>query len=269
MTSFKLLALDLDGTTVNHDLSISPRVLRAVQEALGRGMLVTIATGRNVPSTRPFAGRFAVNAPVICQQGGMIYDYRTERMLRHITLPHELACELAALERQHPAWKAVMYQGDRIYVTDGAFFSWLDNLVGQGFSAVPDLCVVLDQSDADKILFTLDPHEAPAALERLRAIVGGRATVVQSHARFVEVNPLGADKGSALRMLAADLGIAREQVMAIGDQGNDVTMIEWAGLGVAMGNGNELTKSVADWVAPGIEADGAAIAIEKFILGEG
>jgi len=269
MTCFELLALDLDGTTINHDLSTSPRVLRAVQEALSRGVLVTIATGRNVPSTRPFAERFGVNTPVICQQGGMIYDYRAEKVLRRITLPHELACELAALERQHPTWKAVAYQDDRIYVTDGAFFSWLDNLVGQGFSAVPDLCAVLGQNDADKILFTLDPHEAPAALECLRAIVGSRATVVQSHARFVEVNPLGADKGSALRVLAADLGIAREHVMAIGDQGNDVTMIEWAGLGVAMGSGSELAKSVADWVAPGIESDGAAVAIEKFILGKG
>jgi hypothetical protein len=83
---------------------------------------------------------------------------------------------------------------------------------------------------------------------------------------FVEVNPLGADKGSALKMLAADLGIPRERVMAIGDQGNDATMIEWAGLGVAMGNANEVTQAVADWIAPHIDEDGAAVAIERFVL---
>lgn len=266
MTSIKLLALDLDGTTVNHDLTIAPRVMSAVQAAMRRGVKVTIATGRNVPSTRPFVERLGVNAPVICQQGGVIYDYRTEAVLHRVTLPHELACELAALEREHPTWKAVMYQDDRIYVTDAAFFSRLDGLVGANVQAVPDLCDVLARSDADKILFTVEPDDAPAVLEWLRRYIGPRATVVQSHARFVEVNPLGADKGSALQMLAADLGVPREQVMAIGDQGNDATMVAWAGIGVAMGNANEVTKAVADWVAPGIEDDGAAVAIERFVL---
>lgn len=266
MPPITLLALDLDGTTVQHDLSISPRVLNAVQAAMSRGVLVTIATGRNVPSTRPFVERFGVNAPAICQQGGVIYNYRTETTLHKIMLPHELACELAALEREHPTWKAVMYQDDRIYVTDDAFFSRLNGLVGFHTISAPDLCVVLNRSDADKILFTLDPRETPEALRQVTEFVAGRANVVQSHAMFIEVNPLGADKGSALKMLAADLGVEREHVMAIGDQGNDATMVAWAGLGVAMGNGNTVTQAVADWIAPTLDEDGAAVAIETFIL---
>lgn len=268
MTAFKLLALDLDGTTVNHDMEVSPRVLRAVQEAMARGVLVTIATGRNVPSTRPFARRFNVNAPVICQQGGVIYDYRAETALLRISLPHALTCELLALEGQHPEWRAVMYQDDRIFVTDGEYFRDLDKLVGFAPIVVSDLCAALDGRDADKLLFAVEPDDAPRALAHLQALVGDRATVVQSHARFVEVNPLGADKGSALRWLAERLGVPREQVMAIGDQGNDATMVAWAGFGVAMANGNQATQSVADWIAPSIEEDGAAIAIERFVLGE-
>jgi hydroxymethylpyrimidine pyrophosphatase-like HAD family hydrolase len=103
-------------------------------------------------------------------------------------------------------------------------------------------------------------------MQLVKTFVGPRANVVQSHAMFVEINPLGADKGSALKLLTTDLGIAREHVMAIGDQGNDATMVEWAGLGVAMGNANAITKAVADWIAPAIDDDGAAVAIEKFIL---
>jgi Cof subfamily protein (haloacid dehalogenase superfamily) len=268
MATFKLVALDLDGTTVRPDLSISPRVLRAVQRAKERGLWVTVATGRNIASTRGFADRLGINAPAICLQGGVIYDYQTERRLRHISLPRDLACELAAIERAQPTWRAALYQGDRIYVTDGAFFGRLDDLVGRGFSVVPDLCAVLGQTDADKILFTLDPPHVPAALAHLRALVGERAVVVQSHARFVEVNPLGADKGAALQALAAHLGVAREAVMAIGDQGNDATMIAWAGLGVAMGSGHADICARADWIAPGIEEDGAAVAIERFVLDE-
>lgn len=269
MTPFALLALDLDGTTVNHDMEVSPRVLRAIRMAMDRGVLVTIATGRNVPSTRPFVEQFDVNAPVICQQGGVIYDYRSETALRRITLPHALTCELIALEGQHPEWRAVMYQDDRIFVTDGEFFRHIHSLVGFDPAVVHDLCAVLDGRDADKVLFTVEPEDAPRALAHLRALVGDRATVVQSHARFVEVNPLGADKGSALQWLAGRLGVPRERVMAIGDQGNDATMVAWAGFGVAMGNGNDATKAVADWIAPGIEEDGAAVAIERFVLSEG
>jgi hypothetical protein len=262
----KLLAIDLDGTTVNHDIEISPRVLGAVQAAMARGVRVTIATGRNVPGTRPFVERFGVNTPVICQQGGVIYDFAAETVLHEISLPHVLACELAALEREHPTWKAVMYQHNRIFVTDGPFFASLDGLVGFNPIVMPDLCAVLDGVDADKILFTVPPSDAPSVMRIVQSVVGDRANVVQSHAMFVEVNPLGADKGNALKMLAADLGIAREHVMAIGDQGNDATMVAWARLGVAMGNANDVTKAVADWVAPSIDDDGAAVAIERFIL---
>lgn len=266
-SKFELLALDLDGTTVNHDVSISPRVLAAVRGAMAAGLRVTIATGRNVPSTRRFVEAFKINAPAICAQGGVIYDYATETVLHEITLPHDLACELASLEREHPAWRAVMYQANHLYITDGAFFDQFGSLVGFNPTVVPDLCAVLNKVDADKILFTLDPTEAPAALELVRAFVGERANVVQSHAMFVEVNPLGADKGSALEILAADLGIARERVMAIGDQGNDATMVAWAGFGVAMGNANPVTKAAADWIAPSIDEDGAAVAVERFVLG--
>lgn len=266
--AIQLLAIDLDGTTVSHDIDISPRVLRAVQAAMQKGVKVVIATGRNVPSTRPFVQRFATNAPVICQQGGLIYDYAGEKTLHKITLPHTLACELAALEQEHPTWKPVMYQDQRVYVSDAAYFRNLDSLVGFAPIETHDLCHVLDGVDADKILFAMDPAETPAAMAFVTAFVNGRANVVQSHAMFVEINPIGADKGSALKIVAADLGIAQENAMAIGDQGNDATMVAWAGVGVAMGNGNDVTKAVAKWIAPAIDEDGAAIAIEKFILNE-
>lgn len=264
----KLLAIDLDGTTVNHDIEIRPRVIAAVHAAREKGVWVAIATGRNVPSTRPFVEQLGASGPTICNQGGLIYDFKTERILHKITLDHALACDLAALEREHPTWKAVMYQGDHIYITDPEFFGRMGSLVGWQPIPTHDLCHVLDGVDADKILFTVEPTEAPRALEITRTFVGDRAIVVQSHAMFVEINPLGADKGSGLAWLANHLGIAREQVMAIGDQGNDLTMIEWAGLGVAMGNGNALTKAAADWIAPSIDDDGAAVAIEKFVLVE-
>jgi hydroxymethylpyrimidine pyrophosphatase-like HAD family hydrolase len=94
----------------------------------------------------------------------------------------------------------------------------------------------------------------------------GRMEVVRSHAMFVEGNPLGVSKEDALRRLAVHLGIPQAQVMAIGDQGNDAGMIAWAGVGVAMGDGSPAAKAVADWIAPPLAEDGAAVAIERFVL---
>lgn len=263
----RLLAVDLDGTTLDHTGQISLRVLAAVRAAVERGVWVTIATGRNLPSSRPFAERLGINAPLICQQGGLVYDLAQERTLRHITLPHDLSCELLELERAHPQWKAVLYHDSRIYITQADLLDDMQPLIGFSPMVVADLCVVLAEQDADKVLFTVQPEDAPRALQALRERVGTRATVVQSHARFVEVIPLEADKGSALRWLAQHLGVPREKVMAVGDQGNDDSMVAWAGIGVAMGNASSSTKSVADWIAPPIEQDGAAIAIERFVLG--
>ena len=94
----------------------------------------------------------------------------------------------------------------------------------------------------------------------------GQMEIVRSHANFVEGNPLGVSKGDALRRLARHVGVTQERVMAIGDQGNDVSMIRWAGVGVAMGNASPKAKAVAEWIAPPFSENGAAAAIERFIL---
>jgi release factor glutamine methyltransferase len=267
-SSIELIAFDLDGTVLNAEFKVSPRVLAALHAAVQRGVRVTIATGRPVPVTRPFAEMLGVNAPVLAMQGGLIYDLASETTLHELTLPHELACAILDLEREHPAWQAVSFIGDSIHISSIRYPpDFYTSLLGANLQVHADLCAALDKRDPDKILFVVPPEDAPAGLAELRRIVGDRATVVQSHALFVEANPLEAHKGAGLARLAADLGIPRERVMAIGDQDNDATMIAWAGLGVAMANGSPAAKAAANWIAPPIGEDGAAIAIERFVLG--
>ncbi len=106
------------------------------------------------------------------------------------------------------------------------------------------MCGALDGREPDKVLYIIDPPDAPDILARVEAASSAdQASVVQSHARFVEVNPLEANKGAALAWLARHFGIPREQVMAVGDQDNDAPMIAWAGVGVAMGNGSPASQS--------------------------
>jgi hypothetical protein len=267
----ELIAIDLDGTSLRHvgdDHFFSERVHAAVQAAMACGVRVSIATGRGVPATRVFWRQLSTNAPCICAQGGHIYDFATEQSLFSVTLARDLACELIGFEHKHPAWHAVLYRGEDVFISHRRYGDMFYDLVGLGPIVQPDLCAELQahKPEPDKVLFILPAEETPRALQIMREFVGARANTVQSHALFVEVNPLGADKGSALARLAGMLGVAQTNVMAIGDQGNDATMVQWAGLGVAMGNANPITKAVANWVAPSVDEDGVAVAIEKFVL---
>lgn len=270
MPNIKLIALDLDGTTLKHGADdtffFTSRVLATVQAAMQKGVHVAIATGRSVVNTRSFAQTLKVNAPCVLQQGGIIHDYATETNLFSLKLDRDLACELADLSQQHPSWHAVIYRDDQIYITDKRYHDGFYTLVGNDSVIEPDLCNALKTFDPEKILFVLPEDETRAVLKQVSEFVGPRANVVQSHKLFVEVNPLGADKGAGLMRLAALLGIHQDEVMAIGDEGNDATMIAWAGLGVVMANGNPITQANADWIAPTIDEDGAAVAIEKFVL---
>lgn len=264
----KLIAVDLDGTVLGHDQSASPRVLAALHEAAARGVKVTIATGRNVPSTRKYAEMLGINAPAICGQGGAIHDFASGQTLRSIALDRGLACEIISFADAHPHWHTILYHSDEVYVERKVFS---DTFYGRMLSdltphLVSDLCRDAGETDPDKLIFAMDAEHTTEAVLKLREFVGHRAIVVQSHAMFAEVNPLGAHKGAGLAGLADLLGLRSEEVMAIGDQENDLTMLAWAGMGVAMGQASDKVKQAARWVAPSIDEDGAAVAIERFVL---
>jgi HAD superfamily hydrolase (TIGR01484 family) len=139
-------------------------------------------------------------------------------------------------------------------------------MLGERLAWVDDLSSVLEQHAPVKFVVFVEPHEAGHIETELRQRFGGRMEVIRSHAMIVEGNPPGVSKGDALRRLAAHLDIPQAQVMAVGDQDNDASMLAWAGIGVAMGNGSLVVKAVAGWIAPPLAEDGAAVAIERFVL---
>ncbi len=264
----QLIAVDLDGTTLDDHFRISERVKRALRAAVERGVRVTIASGRPVPVIAPYIEAIGVNAPVLAMQGGMIYDFAIGQVLHELTITRELGCALVALEHLQPAWQIVLFIGDHMVVSSLRYApEFYLSLLGENLTVQVDLCAALAHNDPDKVLVIVSPEDAPLAIAEMGRIAGEDASVVQSHRLFVEVNPRDAHKGFGLARLAAGLNIARESVMAIGDQDNDTTMVAWAGVGVAMGNGSPATRAAANWIAPSIDQDGAAVAIERFVLG--
>ena len=263
----ELLALDLDGTLIDETMVLSDRVRQAVAGAQERGVIVTLATGRMLASTVPFARALGIGAPLICYQGGIIQAPDSAEPLYRATMDPELVRQVLAWQ-SGADWHMVLYADDALFIAERRHPErFYRDLLGANLRWVDDLASVLERHVPVKFLFVADAIETDEIEIALRQRFEGQVEIVRSHANFVEGNPLGVSKGDALRRLAQNLCIPQDRVMAIGDQGNDVSMISWAGVGVAMGNSSLAAKEVSDWVAPTLSEDGAAVAIERFILG--
>jgi Cof subfamily protein (haloacid dehalogenase superfamily) len=265
---YRLLALDLDGTVVNHDLTIRPRVRHAIAAAQQAGIIVTLATGRMFGAAMPFATTLAISAPLICYQGAVIRNASDGAIRFASTMPGEATAEAVKYLLDHQIFVVayideVLYIAERrpeldlylSYHPEGAEVRLSDNL--------PD---VVRQKPATKVLFVAEPAIVGPTLSNLKHLVGDRLVTTRSHQLFGELTALGVNKGVALAELAYQLDIPRTAVVAIGDQANDIEMVQWAGLGLAMGNAIPELKAVAKHNLPTIDEDGVAIAIEQYLL---
>jgi len=266
--AIKLLALDLDGTLFGDDGVIRPRVRRAVAMAVERGVTVTLATGRAFDVAARYARDLGIEAPLICYQGAVIQDMASGQILHAETLPADVLPQVIALAEAR-GWDLHFQRDGRIFVRqrrqDDQFY-WL--LFGLPITEVPDLRAAI-APPPNKFVITCDADQAEAVIAELRARFADHLNIIRSHAILVEGVPAGVTKGRALAWLAGYLGVPQAAVMAVGDQDNDVPMLAWAGLGVAMGGAAPAARAVARWLAPSLAEDGAAVAIERFILNPG
>jgi len=263
---YKLVALDLDGTVLHEDLTMSPRVQQVLGLAAAKGVRLTLASGRGYPSMRRWAKELQITAPVICYQGAVVVDPLTQQCLRQRTFPLVLIPELVDFAHTYDL-SLTLYAEDQVYVEDKRQSdTFYEKWFGLPCHVVDDLALVL-AIEPVKCIFIGAEAELDQVRPEFEDQFSQRLQVVRSHRLFLEGLPLGVDKGEALAWVSSRLGISRAETMAVGDSGNDVGMIAWAGLGVAMGNASQEALSVADYVAPTVEDDGLAEAIERFCLG--
>jgi len=265
--SVRLLALDLDGTIVGDGTQISPRVRSALRKAIDAGVHVTLASGRPFHQTRLFANELGIHEPLICYQGAVVQDPDSEEVYFLRGVPLHLAQEFIDLAREH-GWSLCLFLDGRLYVervTPLVRFYAEYGPIQEELNPVGDLKAFLSREPI-KLIVVTDAKQATMVNDLLRERFAGRLRIVRSFACFVEGTHPAASKGQALSFLAQKLGVTQAETMVIGDNDNDVDMVAWAGLGVAMGNASPAVKAVADYIAPTIEEDGAAEAIERFIL---
>ena len=262
---YRLVILDLDGTILFPDGIITPYVKKTVQRVLQKGILVTIATGRVFSVTQKFAQMLGIKMPLICSQGSVVKDPVTQQTLLYESLSIEQAhilidfAETARIQLH-------LYQDDRVYADKETADLEVFGRLGPG-----DLLIVHNlkqflKQDITKALFVCNQNNQGEIETALRKIMPSSLQVMRSHHHFLEVTSSQASKGKAAAFLANQYHILPSEVLAIGDHENDLDLIQWAGFGIAMDNGYDAVKACADWIAPSIENDGAAVALEKFIL---
>ncbi|MDO8490966.1 MAG: Cof-type HAD-IIB family hydrolase [Dehalococcoidia bacterium] len=259
---YKLIALDLDGTIVGRDLTISPQCKSAIRRAEEAGVRVTIASGRMLKSTLRFARELGVRTPIICYQGAMTADPATGEIMWHRPVPLDLAYEVIGMFKARSV-HINLYVNDELYVDritkEAERYAKLSIVEAH---PVGDLLAFLN-SEPTKIVAIGDMPVIDALTTNLEQEYDSRLYITKSFPTYCEVAHRDCSKGQALARLAESLGIAQEETIAIGDNPNDLDMITWAGLGVAMGNGAPEVRAVADWVTGTVDDSGAAQAIEK------
>lgn len=265
MPRYKLIAADLDDTLLNDRIEVSPANHEALQKAMDMGVIVTIATGRMFRSALPVAEQLGIRYPIITYQGALIRDPVTKETLWERPVPLDLAQPV--LEE---GYRAGVHMN--VYVDDSLFVdritpegSGYANLAGVPITPVGNLTDFLKQ-DPVKILFVADPYLLDRLNRELQGKFGHSLYITKSKPNYLEFMHPKATKRHGLEALARKYGILREEIIAFGDSYNDIDMLEFAGIGVAMGNAPEEIKKRADYVADTNNNDGIAKAVEKFIV---
>lgn len=260
---FKLVVADLDGTLRANQQPFTPRLREAVRRAQERGVRVVIATGRMYRTSVPFARDLGLST-IICDHGATIRDVPSGKILFQKTVPLDLAREVIARASDDLGVLACIAEEFYTPRVSPSIEKFVD-IYRDYLHIVPNLADALP-GEPQKIIFINDVAVTDSLFIELKIHFGQVLQVVQSHSTYVELTHRDTSKGNAAAWLASQWRIAREEVIALGDQDNDRSMIEWAGLGVAMGNAIERVKAIADFIAPSAEEDGAAVVIEQFVL---
>jgi hypothetical protein len=265
-TRIRFVALDLDGTLVGTNLTISQRVQDSIACARAAGTQITIVTGRMFAATKPFAQTLGITGPLVCYQGAAIFEASTGAVLRETPVSQDVTRQVLAWAEEHHV-HAQCYADDNLYVQQiNRFSKRYTDLAKVEPIVVPALSAAFADRPTIKIVLVDDPGPSEAHLAALKPLLGDRAYLTRSHVDFVEVLSPNVNKGEALAFVAERYGATLAETMAVGDSWNDVPLIAAAGIGIAMGSGPQELFAKADHVVGDVAHDGVAEAIEKYVL---
>ena len=268
--SYRVLALDLDGTLTNSEKIITPRTKQALLEAADAGTTVVLASGRPTVGIWPLARELELEKRggcILSYNGGKIIDCKTGQTLVQHAFPPEVIPTVCTFARYwnvvaltYDANGIVTEQPDNPYVQEEARINKIP------VRKVDDLAAEITWP-INKLLLVGDPVDMPHVEELMQQEFAGRLSIYRSAPFFIETMPRGVEKSASLSLLLKVMGLFPKDLMACGDGWNDLPMIQFAGLGVAMANAVPQVRAAADFVTKDNDHDGVGLAVEKFILG--
>lgn len=264
----KVLVLDIDGTLTNSDKEITPATKQGIKNVLERGHKVILASGRPTPGMRRYEEELELEKYegfLLSFNGGRIINCRTGEVVYQRVLPLMIIPGLYAFAREHKCG-LITYFGDQIisafepdeYVELEARINGMPIKIVDNFRDYVDF-------EINKCLLTAPPKQAEVYEKELAQKYGDILSVYRSEPFFIEIMPQNVDKATSLEQMLSTIGMTRENAICCGDGYNDISMIRYAGVGVAMGNAQEKVKEAADYITATNDEDGLVEVIENFI----
>ncbi|WP_387463929.1 sugar-phosphatase [Photorhabdus sp. RM323S] len=267
--SIKLIAIDLDGTLLNEGHQITPPVKQAIYQAKKQGVHIVLASGRPFTGIQRYLQELEldeINSYCISNNGSVVHQaYNGEHLLENLldfkdylffeSLSREIGVHLHALEF------------NKIYTANRDISPYT---VREAFlTDTPLIYCPVNEMNSEmhftKLMMIDHPNILSDAINFIPAEAHKHYTLIQSSPYFLEILSKEVNKGTAVKTIADHLGITRDKIMCIGDHNNDLAMIEFAAVGVAMGNAEQGVKDIAQFITTTNEQDGVAIAINKFL----
>jgi len=265
---YKILVLDLDGTLTNNKKEITEHTLRTLIDAQERGVKIVLASGRPTYGIAPIAEKLQLKkygGYILSYNGGEITNWQTgellyENVLEADVLPYLYQC---AKENQFvivtykDKYVLTEYPDDE-YVLKEAILNVMETKKVENFLDAIDFPVA-------KCLIVGEATRLAVLEKEMYEVLKDRMGVYRSEPYFLELVPKGIDKAQSLAVLLEKIGATKEEMIAVGDGFNDLSMIKFAGLGVAMANAQEVVRQSADYITLSNEEDGVAAVVEKFM----
>ena len=293
---YKLLVLDVDGTLLNDEKEITPRTLATLLKVQQMGVHIVLASGRPTYGILPLAKKLELGnygGYILSYNGAQVINAKNGEVLLERRINPEMLPYLEKKARKngfaiftYTEDRMIADQADNEHILQEAFLNRMELIEEPEFSVAvdfaPSKCMLVSDDEealigleehwkkrSSKCMLVSDDEEALIGLEEhWKKRLNGALDVFRSEPYFLEVLPCGIDKSTSLGALLSHLDITPEEIIVIGDGVCDVSMIQFAGLGIAMGNAQDSVKVCADVVTASNEEDGVALAVEKAILSE-
>ncbi len=265
---YKLIAVDMDGTLLKEDKTISDRTKRAIFKAKQKGVKVVLASGRPLEGLTNYLEELDLISEedyVLSFNGSIVQNTKTKKIIRKNILKGENLIELYEIAQQIGV-NIHAFSNEGCITPKMSKYSELEGAINHIPVIEMDYATIQKEEDIIKVMMVDEPEILEEAIQKLPSHLYEKYTIVRSAPYFLEFLSKHSGKGVGIEALAHHLGIPNEQVICIGDAGNDLDMIEFAGLGVAMGNAFEEVKTAANYITKNNQEDGVAHVIQKFIL---